>query len=175
LAAAGELVKGKMDQVPVAVVRGYPRQVAGEDSPGASALLRDAASDMFSLGTAEARAAGLRAAATLPDAEPAATGGNSVGASYAPGDGGSGGFAARRAVVERALATVADVLAPGTTVAFEGGGTVAIRVTGAGTTPGALIRLGADAHRLRAALAAEGVAATHLTTDDGTVLIEVSA
>ena len=60
LAAAGELVKGKCDQVPVAVVRGYPGAGTAADGPGAVALLRDAASDMFSLGTAEARAAGLR-------------------------------------------------------------------------------------------------------------------
>src|SRR3954447_26832650 len=64
LAAAGELVKGKCDQVPVAVVRGYPG--AGPiDTAGAVALLRDAASDMFSLGTAEARPAGPPAAAPL--------------------------------------------------------------------------------------------------------------
>ncbi|MEV6527172.1 coenzyme F420-0:L-glutamate ligase [Longispora sp. NPDC051575] len=101
LAAAGELVKGKIDQVPVAVVRGLvptgrPATVPGEpdtgspagrahgavsgrptfaaheggdagasrqpggsglaDGPGvAETLVRDAASDLFSLGTAEAR------------------------------------------------------------------------------------------------------------------------
>src|SRR5919107_1390586 len=62
LAGAGELVKGKCDRVPVAVVRGYPGAGVAE-ARGAKALLRDAASDMFSLGTAEARAAGLRDAA----------------------------------------------------------------------------------------------------------------
>src|SRR4051812_48435924 len=67
LAAAGELVKGKCDQVPVAVVRGYPG-AGREHGPGAVPLLREAAGDMFSLGTAEARAAGLREAATLTDA-----------------------------------------------------------------------------------------------------------
>ncbi|MGY0234552.1 coenzyme F420-0:L-glutamate ligase [Longispora urticae] len=76
LAAAGELVKGKIDQVPVAVVRGLvptgrpadgsggpddgaSRQPGGSglaDGPGvAETLVRDAASDLFSLGTAEAR------------------------------------------------------------------------------------------------------------------------
>ena len=73
LAGAGELVKGKCDQVPVAVVRGYPGAgTAATD--GAKVLLRDAASDMFSLGTAEARAAGLRDAATLSDGRARPTG-----------------------------------------------------------------------------------------------------
>lgn len=64
LSAAAELVKGKCDQVPVAVVRGYPRRVDAGDA-GASVLIRDAESDMFGLGTAEARAEGLRDAARM--------------------------------------------------------------------------------------------------------------
>lgn len=62
LAGAAELVKGKYDQVPVAVVRGLPAggAPAGE---GARVLVRDAEHDLFPLGTAEARAAGMRAAA----------------------------------------------------------------------------------------------------------------
>ena len=71
LAAAGELVKGKTDGLPVAVVRGLGRLVlpppdtatgdtpeapeaAPADDPGARALVRDASQDMFRLGTAEA-------------------------------------------------------------------------------------------------------------------------
>jgi coenzyme F420-0:L-glutamate ligase / coenzyme F420-1:gamma-L-glutamate ligase len=162
LAAAGELVKGKCDQVPVAVVRGYPG--AGQDSSaGAATLLRDPASDMFSLGTAEARAAGLRDAAALPDALP----GGPIGP----------------AAVDRAVALVAGVVAPGTTVIPIGvpteilpdnGATAAIRLTSPAATPAALIRLGADAHRLRAALAAEGVASVLLLDGDG-VLLALSA
>ena len=38
LAAAAELVKGKTDQVPVAVVRGMAELVTDEDGPGAAAL-----------------------------------------------------------------------------------------------------------------------------------------
>jgi coenzyme F420-0:L-glutamate ligase / coenzyme F420-1:gamma-L-glutamate ligase len=54
LAAAAELVKGKIDQVPVAVVRGYLTATA-DDAPGVvPTLVRDADSDLFSLGTAEA-------------------------------------------------------------------------------------------------------------------------
>ncbi len=56
LAAASELVKGKADGIPVAVLRGADDVVlpAGEDGPGAAALVRDAESDLFSLGTREA-------------------------------------------------------------------------------------------------------------------------
>ncbi|MFF4954360.1 coenzyme F420-0:L-glutamate ligase [Streptomyces chattanoogensis] len=56
LAAAGDLVKGKAAGLPVAVVRGLPHLVeeAGEDGGGARALVRDAADDMFRLGTSEA-------------------------------------------------------------------------------------------------------------------------
>ncbi len=54
LAAAAELVKGKVAGVPVAVVRGLAG-VGGEDGPGAAALVRPSDEDMFSLGTAEAR------------------------------------------------------------------------------------------------------------------------
>ena len=94
LAAAGELIKGKCDQMPVAVVRGYLTAPRPDDGVGASALVRDAAQDLFSLGTAEARAAGLAAAATLPD-----------GPNPTPPD---------PEAVRRAIGTVAGVVAPGT-------------------------------------------------------------
>ncbi len=69
MCAAAELVKGKYDQVPVAVVRGCG--ITGtDDGPGASVLIRSAETDMFSLGTAEARADGLRMATRLDDLEP---------------------------------------------------------------------------------------------------------
>ncbi|MBR7676595.1 coenzyme F420-0:L-glutamate ligase, partial [Streptomyces daliensis] len=72
LAAAGELVKGKADGLPVAVIRGLPQHVleGPVEAPGtpqarpeesARALVRDAASDMFRLGTSEA----VREAVTL--------------------------------------------------------------------------------------------------------------
>ncbi|MGW0703640.1 coenzyme F420-0:L-glutamate ligase [Streptomyces sp. NPDC002867] len=53
LAAAGDLVKGKAEGLPVAVVRGLAH-VVDEAGPGARALVRDAADDMFRLGTSEA-------------------------------------------------------------------------------------------------------------------------
>ncbi|WP_124271894.1 coenzyme F420-0:L-glutamate ligase [Streptomyces sp. ADI96-02] len=63
LAAAGDLVKGKAAGLPVAVVRGLPQVVvpADEADPGARALVRGAADDMFRLGTSEA----VREAVTL--------------------------------------------------------------------------------------------------------------
>jgi coenzyme F420-0:L-glutamate ligase/coenzyme F420-1:gamma-L-glutamate ligase len=60
LAAAAELVKGKIAKVPVAVVRGLAGAGGSDDGPGAAALVRPADEDMFSLGTAEALAAGRR-------------------------------------------------------------------------------------------------------------------
>ncbi|MGH3713129.1 MAG: coenzyme F420-0:L-glutamate ligase [Micromonosporaceae bacterium] len=68
LAAAGELVKGKLDGVPVAVVRGVDPKLLADDAPGASALVRPAEEDMFSLGTAEAVAAGRSDARLHADA-----------------------------------------------------------------------------------------------------------
>jgi coenzyme F420-0:L-glutamate ligase/coenzyme F420-1:gamma-L-glutamate ligase len=58
LASAAELVKGKLGGVPVAIVRGLPGLVSADPGPGAKALLRPSEQDLFSLGTAEARALG---------------------------------------------------------------------------------------------------------------------
>lgn len=52
IAAAAELVKGKAEGVPVAIVRGLAYD---DDGRGAHALVRPAATDWFSLGTAEAQ------------------------------------------------------------------------------------------------------------------------
>ena len=59
LASAGELVKGKLGAVPVAVVRGFGDLVSDEPGSGARVLLRPAEEDLFSLGTAEARASAV--------------------------------------------------------------------------------------------------------------------
>jgi coenzyme F420-0:L-glutamate ligase/coenzyme F420-1:gamma-L-glutamate ligase len=53
IAAAGDLVKGKALQIPVALVRGLESLVTAEDGPGARALVRPAADDMFRLGAAD--------------------------------------------------------------------------------------------------------------------------
>mgnify|MGYP001344539589 CR=1 FL=1 len=175
LAAAGELVKGKCDQVPVAVIRGYLTAAEPEDGEGAAALVRDASLDLFSLGTAEAHAAGLRAAATLSD-----TAGDADQAE--PVD---------RAAVMRAFAAVSDAVAPGTAFGLRTGEEVRATVGAVpdwpsaahmvtATVPGphdpaTLIRFGADVHRLRAALAAEGVASTLLSPPAETGLLAVLA
>jgi coenzyme F420-0:L-glutamate ligase/coenzyme F420-1:gamma-L-glutamate ligase len=61
IAAAGELVKGKLDGVPIAVVRGLSGVVTSEDGPGARALVRPPSEDMFRLGSADV----LRARRTI--------------------------------------------------------------------------------------------------------------
>jgi coenzyme F420-0:L-glutamate ligase/coenzyme F420-1:gamma-L-glutamate ligase len=53
IAAAAELVKGKLAAVPVAVVRGLPGVVGAADGPGAAAYVRPAAEDMFRYGHRE--------------------------------------------------------------------------------------------------------------------------
>jgi coenzyme F420-0:L-glutamate ligase / coenzyme F420-1:gamma-L-glutamate ligase len=50
VAGAADLVKGKLEQVPVAVVRGLAHLVRADDGPGAAALIRPADEDMFRLG-----------------------------------------------------------------------------------------------------------------------------
>ena len=51
LASATDVVKGKLAGRPVAVVRGLADRVGGPDGPGAAALVRPEADDMFRLGT----------------------------------------------------------------------------------------------------------------------------
>ncbi len=61
IAAAADLVKGKVDGVPVALVRGLSHLVLadGDDGAGAAALLRTPAEDWFRYGHAEAARAAL--------------------------------------------------------------------------------------------------------------------
>ncbi|MFL6111180.1 MAG: coenzyme F420-0:L-glutamate ligase [Catenulispora sp.] len=54
LAGAGEVVKGKADGVPVAVIRGLAELVSAEPGEGVRPLIRSTENDMFSLGTSEA-------------------------------------------------------------------------------------------------------------------------
>ena len=54
VAAAADLVTGKITSQPVAVVRGLADYVTPHDGPGARALIRGQADDLFWLGTAEA-------------------------------------------------------------------------------------------------------------------------
>jgi coenzyme F420-0:L-glutamate ligase/coenzyme F420-1:gamma-L-glutamate ligase len=59
IASAAELVKTKLSGTPMAVVRGLGHLVTADDGPGARALVRPAAEDMFALGTAEAMRAAV--------------------------------------------------------------------------------------------------------------------
>jgi coenzyme F420-0:L-glutamate ligase len=59
LAAAGDLVKGKLGGIPVAVVRGFARDgKLDDDHLGSRTLIRGVEDDLFRLGTAEAMAVG---------------------------------------------------------------------------------------------------------------------
>jgi coenzyme F420-0:L-glutamate ligase/coenzyme F420-1:gamma-L-glutamate ligase len=166
LAGAAELVKGKCDQVPVAVVRGLPR-LSDVDGAGAVALVRDAEQDMFSLGTTEARALGRHDAATLADAT---------------------GFAERMVdpeVVGRALAAVGAAFVRVTDAGVRDKLCAALPTMPAGpaevVVPGldnrsggdpdrwAGAQVGATVHRLRAELAAAGLATAWLRADPDTV------
>jgi coenzyme F420-0:L-glutamate ligase/coenzyme F420-1:gamma-L-glutamate ligase len=53
IAAAADLVKGKTAAIPAAVVRGLGHLVTADDGPGAAALIRPAAEDMFRYGSAD--------------------------------------------------------------------------------------------------------------------------
>jgi coenzyme F420-0:L-glutamate ligase/coenzyme F420-1:gamma-L-glutamate ligase len=64
IASAAELVKGKLDGRPVAVIRGLTYDVDPEGL-GARALVRPAAEDMFRLGTVEAQRAAVTARRTV--------------------------------------------------------------------------------------------------------------
>jgi coenzyme F420-0:L-glutamate ligase / coenzyme F420-1:gamma-L-glutamate ligase len=57
IAGAADLVKGKTKQIPVAIVRGLPGLVTASDGPGARALVRPTAEDMFRFGSADVLAA----------------------------------------------------------------------------------------------------------------------
>lgn len=163
ISAAAELVKGKCDRVPVAVVRGYPSATV-EDGPGAAMLIRGADHDLFSLGTAEARAAGLRDAALLGEA---------------------GGFAdvtVDDQTISRAVAGTARHPDTRFSVTSAARGDLAVPAHATHVivceTIGSPITLGADIHRLRCALAAEDLASCWLPNqrpDRGVLAVGVAA
>jgi coenzyme F420-0:L-glutamate ligase/coenzyme F420-1:gamma-L-glutamate ligase len=162
LASAAELVKGKFDLVPVAVVRGLGWMRA-EDGPGARVLVRAADQDLFSLGTAEARQAGLREAAELPDLH-----------GFGPGDPATGGTdAAEGARIVTALlayrpappGTRARLLGPvdlAAGPALPASTVVGIAAAADDGDPAVHLALGIWLHRVRCALAAEGLASIWL-------------
>ncbi len=72
VAALGDLLKGKLGGLPVAVVRGLGELVLpeAEDGPGAAALLRPPGADWFSLGPVEAVRSALGAPPGTPGIPP---------------------------------------------------------------------------------------------------------
>jgi coenzyme F420-0:L-glutamate ligase / coenzyme F420-1:gamma-L-glutamate ligase len=160
LAGAGELVKGKHDGVPVAVVRGY-EGADRDDGAGARELVREAELDLFSLGTAEARALGRADAATLTD--PAAFTGTPVDPDL---------VTAALSAVGAAFVHVTD---PGVRdklrdLAPTGAAEVVVPHVPAGADRWTVAGAGAQVHRLRAALAASGLATAWIDADRETVL-----
>jgi coenzyme F420-0:L-glutamate ligase/coenzyme F420-1:gamma-L-glutamate ligase len=127
LAAAGDLVKGKLAATPIAVVRGFPLQRNVSDD-GARRLVRRSADDMFRLGTREARAS------LVADSEPVAA---------AEPD----GAAVDEAAVERAVAAVTT---PGVQLHIGESGRL-VAVTGDQLAAGVVVG------RLLVALAVEGL------------------
>ena len=72
LAAAGDLVKGKLAGVPVAIVRGFARDgKLDDDHLGSRTLIRGAEDDLFRLGTAEAISVGREDVGWATDVPPA--------------------------------------------------------------------------------------------------------
>lgn len=157
LAGAAELVKGKFDQVPVGVVRGFLARTAADDGAGARSLVRESEQDLFALGTAEARAAGLAEAAALGDAPGFRTGAlpptplDRILAGVAPSAG-----------TRLVLADIPPT-APAHTLAAIAG-----TVADPGD-PDQLVALGVDVHRLRCALLVEGLATLAIPAPAGTV------
>lgn len=185
LAAAADLVKGKVDGVPVAVVRGLPGQVlTDEDGPGVVAsLVRDVRQDLFSRGVAEAHADGLWAAATLP--VPGALtppSGPAADRPTAPGAPAGSGAASPQPPVTEVVTRVLTALAPysGSRLETTDDAPVTVRCSpgtaGPATDPdpAALVRLGSDVHRLRAALAAERLVTAVRQPSPTTVLVLVA-
>ncbi len=158
LAAAADLVKGKLAEVPVAVVRGYLTQPPGHDGPGAIAMVRDAATDLFSLGTAEARAAGMADAARLPKYAPFAVGQERGGVRLAPTPPDPETLAQALAGVPLAPSTVLRL------VVTKGLSIVTLRCTAPRETA-PLVALGMDVHRLRSALHAAGLLTSLVTVE----------
>jgi coenzyme F420-0:L-glutamate ligase/coenzyme F420-1:gamma-L-glutamate ligase len=163
LSSAAELVKGKFNRVPVAVVRGFLTRTSDHD-PGARSLVRDATLDLFSMGTAEARSAGLAEAAALTDAS-----------SFAPApDDGAAVLARVLASLPRSPACRFAVRAPSTDAPAFTQAVISATVADP-ADPGQLVAMGTDVHRLRCALAAAGLSAISAPSPDAAVHLFVGA
>ncbi len=130
LAAAADLVKGKLAATPIAVIRGFPYTTTNSDQ-GAKPLIRNASDDMFRLGTRDAMAEVVSRSAPVSDSV----------ASKSSID---------REVVERAVESIRPV-AVELVIAPDGGSVAAT---------GSPLAVGYTLGRLMASLAAEGLRAS---------------
>jgi coenzyme F420-0:L-glutamate ligase/coenzyme F420-1:gamma-L-glutamate ligase len=141
IAAAAELVKGKLDRIPVAVVRGLGHLVV-ESAGRAADLIRPPDEDMFRWGTREAILAAVEARRVAPREPPPA--------------------GAARDLVEEAIEAVA---VPGVVLRPVETDGLVTRVLGCGTDP---VLAGAALERLAFRLSADGVhGEIAAATDDG--------
>ncbi len=58
IASAAELVKGKLDGIPVVLVRGLSQYITSDDGPGAHSIIRPLEEDMFAIGAEMAQRRG---------------------------------------------------------------------------------------------------------------------
>jgi coenzyme F420-0:L-glutamate ligase/coenzyme F420-1:gamma-L-glutamate ligase len=197
LAGAAELVKGKCDQVPVAVVRGYLPGPPTADGPGVVTLIRDSASDLFSLGTAEARALGLRDAAALGAPSPnaassdtalswaasseAASSGTALSEAGSSGTAlsgtalsGAGSLGSAAPGVAVRIPPLRDPLTLAASTIVEAPSDNVIRLSADPSALVALVALGVDAHRVQCALAAANLSTTLTQSSAATVLIKIT-
>lgn len=157
IAAAADLVKGKTDGVPVAVVRGLAHLVTEDDGPGAASLLRPAGEDWFRYGHAEAARAALGLTPEL------------VTAAGLPPQPVSAGTLTER--LQRAVTIARAAPAPGCPGALVTIEPDAVRLNLPPGAPGpALFALGALAQRILVAAWAEDVLLTLEADGDGIAL-----
>ncbi len=162
VAALGDLVKGKLAGLPVAIVRGLDALVGQDDGRGAADLLRPPAQDWFRFGHVEA----VRAALGVRP--------GSWGVAPRPVEPGPVGDRLRRAI-DVALAGTAGLPGPRPRIEFEAddpagsdrpgdgpggsGGLATVLLRAGEPGPGGLIALGMAAQRLLAAAWAEDLEA----------------
>lgn len=155
VASAADLVKGKIDRVPVAVLSGLSAFVTSDDGPGVAGLVRTGPTDWFRLGSAEA----VRVALGVMPGTPLAT---EVGIESVSAE----------TVDERSARALRVALAGGDLVEAHSSpsqGCIAIRLRSA--DPVALGRVWA---RLEVALAGERLSCSARRDGPDTVLIEVA-
>jgi coenzyme F420-0:L-glutamate ligase/coenzyme F420-1:gamma-L-glutamate ligase len=187
LAAAADLIKGKLRQVPVAVVRGLGSLVTAGDGPGASSLLRGPRQDWFALGHVEAVRTALGAPPGTPGVDPAPLIADGVLArlrrTVAVARAGTDPFGAPRCRIEvrpghpdnaSDPAGPAGSSGPAGSGEMDGSGETAVALVRppAGTDPvTALLALGATVQRIAVAAWAEELTTRAERCPDGTALI----